>query len=65
MDIREARKVMREALKDEGLMLAYRSYVAMYMYDRLHELGYKPRLRREDRNAIAEGLLTSLFKEGE
>lgn len=44
----EARKTMALAMKDEGMKLGYVANVAMLMYDKLHERGYKPKLRPDD-----------------
>jgi hypothetical protein len=61
--IANARRVMREVLKSKDLRIAYVSNIAMLLYDELHKLGYKPKLRHDDRNAIAEALLKLLFED--
>ena len=52
-----ARYIMREALKDEGLKLAYVSNIAMLLHDRYGITNY------EERNQAAEDVLDLMFKE--
>ena len=56
--IQKARKVMREALKDEDLRWSYISNIAMLLHDRYGITDY------ETRNQAAEDILNLLF-EGE
>lgn len=58
-----ARQIMWEALaQDPGFMEGYRANVAMRMYDELHARGYRPKLKPDDRNALADSLLELIFK---
>jgi hypothetical protein len=58
----EARRVLWEAMcKSPGLKLCYVANVAMIIYDELHARGYKPKLRPEDRDAIAEAILERIL----
>jgi hypothetical protein len=56
-----AREAMADKLKDPDLRLAYVSNIAMCMHDELHERGYRPKLKHDDRNQIAERLLELIF----
>lgn len=58
-----AREIMNKHLKqDDGLRLAYTANIAMRLYDRLHEMGYKPKLKPEDRDQLAEELIHLIFE---
>jgi len=64
IQIQHARKVMRDAFVEEpDFKHSYVANVAMQMYDRLYELGYKPKLRPEDREAVAEAIINLIFQE--
>ncbi len=57
-----ARQIMNHHLRnDEGLRLGYRANIAMRLHDLLHEFGYKPKLKPEDRDSIAEQLIHLIF----
>lgn len=61
-EIKKARETMWKALQEnEGMMQGYEANVAMRIYDEFHERGYKPKLRFEDRNEVAAGLLKLIF----
>lgn len=57
-----ARAAMADKLKDPDVRLAYVSNIAMRLYDELYERGYRPKLRHDDRNQIAENLLELIFE---
>jgi hypothetical protein len=57
-----ARAAMADSLKDPDLRLGYVSNIAMLMHDQLHERGYRPKLKHEDRNQIAESLLELILE---
>jgi len=58
----KARKTMAKRLKNPDLRLGYVANIAMRMHDELHDRGYKPKLKPEDRNQIAERLLELIFE---
>lgn len=58
----EARRIMADNLKDPDLRQGYIDNIAMRMHDELHERGYKPKLKHDDRNQIAENLLELIFE---
>jgi hypothetical protein len=61
--IGKARQTIWRALeRDPGLKLAYRANVAMLMYDMLHARGYRPKLKPDDRNDIADIILEVCFR---
>jgi hypothetical protein len=63
--IQKARKIMRDAFnKDPSFQEVYVSNIAMLLYDRLHAKKYRPKLKPEDRNAIAKDILNLLFYDG-
>ena len=57
-EIAEARKTMRDALKDEDLSLAYVSNIAMLLYDRYNEANFS---NTDTRNQAAEEILMLIF----
>lgn len=60
--IAKARKVMWDALEnDPDFKLGYVANISMLMYDELHTRKYRPKLRKEDRDAISERLLKLIF----
>jgi hypothetical protein len=61
--IGKARKTIWNALEnDPSLKMTYVANIAMTMYDELHSKGYRPKLKPDDRNSIAEKLLRLIFK---
>ena len=61
MTLRRARRVMREALKDESLRLGYRANISMCMYDNLPPGKRGGIANREIRDKVSEEILNVLF----
>ena len=60
--IKDARRIIRNAfMYDPDFKRAYRDNISMIMYDEFHDRKYKPKLRKEDRDAVSERLLDMLF----
>jgi len=60
--IQKARKVFADAFdKDPDFRHTYMANIAMLLYDNLHERKYKPKLKPEDRNAVAEKIIDLIF----
>ena len=62
MDIKKARSVMREALKDESLRIGYISNISMCIYDNLPIDWYlEDVINKEVRDDVSEKILNILF----
>jgi len=61
MTLRKARRVIREALKDESLRLGYRANISMCMYDNLPPGKRGGIANREMRDNISEEIINTLF----
>ncbi len=60
--IARSRRIMREAFAaDPDFKRTYIANVAMTMHDELHDRGYKPKLKPEDRDAVAEQVIDLIF----
>ena len=60
--IQKARKAFADAFdEDPEFRDVYVANIAMFLYDNLHWKGYKPKLKPEDRNEIANGLIDFIF----
>jgi hypothetical protein len=57
-----ARAAMADALKDPDTRQSYVANIAMRMHDELHTRGYRPKLKPNDRNQIAENLIELIFE---
>jgi len=56
--VKQARKTMSKALKEEGLRIAYRANIAMCIYDNRRKDG---RLNIHNCNDVAEKLIDIIF----
>lgn len=60
--IQRARETMRNAFDaDEDFKDVYIANIAMLMYDELHKMKYRPKLRYNDRNELAEKIVDLIF----
>ena len=60
--IQKARKTMADAFdKDPDFRDTYSANIAMLLYDEFHKKKYKPKLKPDDRNAVAEKLIDLIF----
>jgi len=63
-DIQKARKACRDAFKkNEDFRRSYHANIAMKLYDEMHSRGYKPKLKPNDRNHIANEIIALIFDE--
>lgn len=60
--IQKARKVFSKAFdRNPDFRDTYMANIAMLLYDELHKMKYRPKLRSEDRNAVAEKVIDLIF----